>query len=914
MSRHTKSDQKAGSYKVLREAPTCRCLSAAVQKGIEPLERRVLLSSIDHSAVSATVGGFPAGGTDITLNGSLGDPTTTPPTDGISIGAKTTNTTPITNVLQLTDAANSLATSAFVKAVQGVDSFHTTFDFTFGNAYDPTVYQNGPGADGFTFVLQNDPAKDMAVYGGGSNLAYGGMPNSVAVKFDLWDNDEQPNGGPTYTATGVYINGDPPFDTPRINPSSTPVVVSAGTEPTVDLSKKPDGTSSGMDFHKNPDDIYHVDLNYDGTTLTETVTDQTKNITVTQAYVIAIPNVVGGHTAYAGFTAGTGGANAEQDIIDWKYTGTAGTGGLALPTPNFGAGSDCNAGTALLYFNDGGAANVAGYEIDSATGGGPLSKLATVPATATSYTASGLDPTKAYQFEVKALGDGKASSDSGFSSVQSVTPAGSQAIDFSGGFASPAGLQFNGSARATGAAPNNPPNVTIPPNALEITPDTINRASSAYAISEQMISKFDASFDFVYPEGTAQLAEGFTFIIQKGPSGLVALGDNAGGLGYSSMTSPITKSVAIKFDINDGASNDSTGLFTNGHDPRAAATAPDQSVDMTSSGVVLATINTVGTNLVSDVYHVHLTYDGTTLHEEVTDTTVNKTFTHDYTIDIPTIIGDTCGWVGFTGSTGGSTAEQAVTKWTFTGPGSTGPQDVINDPTGGSTITLKQDATNHSQIDWTLGAQSGKLPITDANGLTINDTGAQDTIVLDNTNGNPLLNLLKLSGKFAVNGLQAIGAGQKVDVESSTVQINYSGASPLSTIQGYLKSGSIFSSTLASNAKFAIADNDSADPLNSGQPANTILLKPAIIGNATLSGKVGFNDFVQLARNYGKTGADWAMGDFNYDGKVDFSDLVALARNYNQSGPAATAALTPTVSADTGTLTKGRRPLSTRLQ
>ena len=83
---------------------------------------------------------------------------------------------------------------------------------------------------------------------------------------------------------------------------------------------------------------------------------------------------------------------------------------------------------------------------------------------------------------------------------------------------------------------------------------------------------------------------------------------------------------------------------------------------------------------------------------------------------------------------------------------------------------------------------------------------------------------------------------------------------------------------------------------------------------ATLTGKVGFNDFVQLARNYGKNNADWAMGDFNYDGNVGFDDLVGLARNYNQSGPAATAAaLTPAVSADTGTLPKSRRPLSTRL-
>lgn len=872
--------------------------SAAAGRVTEPLESRVLLSTttIDHSAVSATVGGFPAGGTDLTLNGSLADPTMMAP--GGSIGATTTNMPAISNVLQLTDANNSEAFSAFDKTVQGVDTFHTTFDFTFGT--------NPPNADGMTFVLQNDPAKDTAIQGGGSNMAYGGMANSVAVKFDLWDNDEQPNGGPIYTATGVYINGDPPFDTPHIDASSTPVVISTGTEPTVDLSKKPDGTPTGMDFHNNLNDVYHVDLNYDGTTLTETVTDQTKNVTVTQAYIVDIPNVVGGHTAYAGFTGATGGANAEQDIIDWKYTGTAGSGGLPLPTPHLGAGSDCNAGSALLYFNDGGAANVTGFEIDMATGGGAFSKLADVAGTAKSYTASGLDPTMTYQFEVKALGDGKASTDSGFSNVESVTPAGSQAIDFSGGFPSGAGLQFNGTTDLTGPAPNPPPNITIPSNALELTPDTINRAGSVYATSEQMISKFDTSFDFVYPESTSATAEGFTFIVQKDPSGLVALGDNSGGLGYFSTTTPITKSVVIKFDINDGANNDSTGLFTNGHDPRAPATPPDQSVDMTPSGVVLATTNTVGTNIVSDKYHVHLTYDGTTLHEEVDDKTTGKTFTHDYTVDIPTIIGDTCGWVGFTASTGGSTTEQVVTSWTFTGASTGGgPKDVINDPTGGGAITLKQDGTNHAQIDWTLGAQSGNLPITDAKGLTINNMGAAaDTITLDSSNGDPLPNSLKLNGGFAVNGLAAttIGAGQTVDIQSSHVKVNYSGTSLLSAIQAYLKGGKIISSTLASD-KLAVADVDNG---------SAILLQPAIKGDVNLDGKVDFGDFVALARNYGKTSADWSMGDFDYDAKVDFGDLVALARNYGGTGPTA-AMLTPAVSSDTATLPKSRRPLSTRL-
>jgi len=908
MSRRTKSDQRADSYKGLRAERTCRGLAVAVLNGIEPLERRLLLSTttIDHSAVSATVGGFPASGTDVTLN----SPTLT----GLSIGASTTNTPPISNVLQLTDGSgNNQANSAFVKTVQGVDSFHTTFDFTYGNAYSGFTFGGityiAPGADGFMFVLQNDPNADMAVQNGGSDLAYRGMMNAVGIKFDLWDNDDQPNGGPLffYTATGVYVNGDFPGDVPRINPSSTPVRINPSYEPTIDLTRNPDGTTSGMDWHANPNDIYHVDLNYDETTLTETVTDKTKNITETQAYLIDIPFYVGGHTAYAGFTGATGSFTAEQDIIDWKYTGTAGTGGLPLPTPNVGAGSDCNSGTALLNFNDSGAANVAGYEIDSATGGGAFSKLATVPGTATSYTASGLDPTKAYQFEVKALGDGKASIDSGFSAPISVTPTGAQPIDFSGGFPSSSGLQFNGSARLTGPAPSNPPNVTIPPNTLEITPNTRSRAASVYATSEQLISKFDTSFDFAYPEVSSQgAAEGFTFIIQKDPSGLVALGDNAGGLGYArgldSMTTPITKSVVIKFDINDVGSSDTTGLFTNGHDPRGTITPPDQVIDMTPSGVVLATVG--------DNYHVHLTYDGTTLHEEVDDTTVNKTFTHDYTVDIPTILGDTCGWVGFTGSTGilmqNFMAQQVVTKWTFTGAGGAGPKDVINDPTGGNTITLKQDATNHAQIDWTIGAQSGSLPITDVKGLTINDTGAADTIVLDASNGNPLPNLLKLNGGFAINGFStpATPISGTVDIEGSHVKINYSGTSLLSAIQGYLKGGQIISSTLASS-KLAIADVDNG---------SAILLQQAIKGDTNLDGKVNFTDFVTLARSYGKTGADWSMGDFDYDGKVDFADLVALARNYGQTGPTAAAALGPIVSADTGTLPKGRRPLSSRLR
>ena len=233
-----------------------------------------------------------------------------------------------------------------------------------------------------------------------------------------------------------------------------------------------------------------------------------------------------------------------------------------------------------------------------------------------------------------------------------------------------------------------------------------------------------------------------------------------------------------------------------------------------------------------------------------------------------------------------------------------GAQDTINGTNGNDAITLKKDADG-TDIDWTLnGGPVNFVPINDPKGLTINGNGGTDTITLDNSKGDPTPDLLVLNqtgagSKFILIGLSQPTAGHKIDIQNSTVQINYTGTSILPAVRPALAGGSIFSSTLASNPRFAIADNDSADPLNSGQAANTVLLRPAIIGNATLSGKVGFNDFVQLARNYNKTNADWAMGDFNYDGKVGFDDLVALARNYNQSGPAATAAaLTPAATAE----------------
>jgi hypothetical protein len=63
-----------------------------------------------------------------------------------------------------------------------------------------------------------------------------------------------------------------------------------------------------------------VHLTYNGTTLGMTITDTAVPAdTFTTSWPINIPGTVGANTAYVGFTAGTGGMTATQEIINWTY-------------------------------------------------------------------------------------------------------------------------------------------------------------------------------------------------------------------------------------------------------------------------------------------------------------------------------------------------------------------------------------------------------------------------------------------------------------------------------------------------------------------------------------------------------------------------------------------------------------------
>ena len=576
--------------------------------------------------------------------------------------------------LQLTTGLTYQAGSVFYNTPTNIQSFTTDFAFQLSNAQ----------ADGFTFTIQN--VAPTAIGGNGGSLGYGPNPNtgttggiakSVALKFDFYSNS-----GEGTDSTGIYINGAAP------------------TVPAVDM------TSSGVLLTSGDSMAAHV--TYDGTNLVLTLTDIVVNKVFTRTFPINIPATIGSNVAYIGFTGGTGGEASSQKILSWTLTSQSGS---VTQTPTFSpaAGSfttaqqvklsDASAGAVIYYTIDGSvpttSSTVYSTPIGVDSGSVTINALAQAPGMSASnvasaiytiqpgvtatpsfspgtgtytsaqsvvisdstpgaviyYTTNGTTPTTSSAvyssaitvsasstLEAVAIGSGLTQS-AVASAAYVIQTGGSSSINFASGFPSATGLQLNGKSK-------------VSTNFLELTDGGDYEAGSAFWTTPVNIQSFTTNFTFQLSSATA---DGFTFTIQN--AGQTALGAYGGGLGYGAdpnngPTAAIGKSVAIKFDIysNSGEGNDSTGVFTNGASPTNPA------VSLTSSGIVLTSGDTIA---------AQLTYNGTTLTLNLTDTVTNKTFTQAFTVNIPSTVGANTAYVGFTGGTGGASAIQNIKTWTF---------------------------------------------------------------------------------------------------------------------------------------------------------------------------------------------------------------------------------------------------------
>jgi hypothetical protein len=179
--------------------------------------------------------------------------------------------------LQLTMGRGHEYSAAFFATKVNVQSFTTGFDFTLQTAI-------GEPGDCFTFTLQNCCLGGVGQSGGG--LGYAGIPRSMALKFDLHS-----NAGEGTNSTGVFLNG------------AYPSVPSTGI--------------SGVTLGSG--DPLHADITYDGSKLSLTLTDLLTSAIWSGSWPVNIPATVGGSTAWAGFTGGTGENGSTQSVTSWTY-------------------------------------------------------------------------------------------------------------------------------------------------------------------------------------------------------------------------------------------------------------------------------------------------------------------------------------------------------------------------------------------------------------------------------------------------------------------------------------------------------------------------------------------------------------------------------------------------------------------
>lgn len=205
------------------------------------------------------------------------------------------------NKLRLTEAANNEVGAAWFTSQQKVAT-PWVMDFQF-------QLVSGPGADGFAFVIQNDSTLNLA--SAGCELGYHGIPNSIAIEFDTYENSSCGVGtvnDPSVPHVSVHTNGTLANSVNEAASLGATAIVppfSSGGVHSARLSYVPGNLFLYIDDLVNPVLTVAVDL------------QATLSLTSDRAWV--------------GFTAATGGLNETHDVLSFAFDEDAVGGGGNVP-------------------------------------------------------------------------------------------------------------------------------------------------------------------------------------------------------------------------------------------------------------------------------------------------------------------------------------------------------------------------------------------------------------------------------------------------------------------------------------------------------------------------------------------------------------------------------------------------------
>ncbi|HET9043194.1 MAG TPA: L-type lectin-domain containing protein [Burkholderiales bacterium] len=206
------------------------------------------------------------------------------------------NAAQATNVLRVTPANFSQAGSAFstntVSLASGA-SFSTFFKFRFTSAGGSCDNVGGItcGADGLVFVVQTQ-GNNVGGLGGG--IGYDGIPNSLGIEFDTWNNGAIDDNSSNHA--GIDLNGN------------------------VDAVTQVEVTEADM----NNGDVWNAWVDYDSTAGVNGLLEvrltrsAARPAAALLTYDVNLATVLGSTNAFVGFTSGTGAAFANHDVLTWQ--------------------------------------------------------------------------------------------------------------------------------------------------------------------------------------------------------------------------------------------------------------------------------------------------------------------------------------------------------------------------------------------------------------------------------------------------------------------------------------------------------------------------------------------------------------------------------------------------------------------
>lgn len=219
---------------------------------------------------------------------------------------------------------------------------------------------------------------------------------------------------------------------------------------------------------------------------------------------------------------------------------------------------------------------------------------------------------------------------------------------------------------------------------------------------------------------------------------------------------------------------------------------------------------------------------------------------------------------------------------------------------GTDSISINNGATWAPTAD--LGADGTKVLISDQGNSSLTFNTSQHLFGLALNDGSKAT--MGGTGQVLRLGYISISAAATLDLGVSSLIFDYSAtvSNPIAQLNAWLASGyaagtwagkGINSRSAAADAtkKHALGVSEAASALGlsgtatgtfAGETvdATTVLIRYTLYGDATVDGKVDFNDFLVFQNNFGTAVSGFGRGNFNFDGSTDFADFLILQNNF----------------------------------